>query len=140
MKRLLPLMVTLLALGALAAPVSASNHQSGTPTTKKDCEEAGGTWVNNRGEKSCIIVKQEFELEITADLPIDVPWDTDSVIDGGIVETRTQRGTIDAPGTSDTYSTTVECRVWHVDGEMVAPGDQVQPEDVCEWITRQLGD
>jgi hypothetical protein len=97
--------------------------EAGPPLARDRCREAGGEWSQDRGTRRCITTFEQVEERRQTDASDDVVL---SKPDGGlratvrtttVVTTRTttvirrtesQRGTIGAPGTADTYRSTDE--------------------------------
>jgi hypothetical protein len=135
MKRLIPIPIILVAIALLASPVIASDHNdSNSPMNKKQCEEAGGYWSNNRGEKSCnFITEVPYERpDVLTDEPDELRdfWANTSE-DSVIIEfeqVSTQRGNVGIKGTSSTLRVVITCK-------MLGASDLFPPE-ICDWIAQ----
>ncbi|TVR71149.1 MAG: hypothetical protein EA415_11755 [Sphaerobacteraceae bacterium] len=152
MKRLFTFILVLMVMAVLAAPVAANNGNGngrgngdggGTVWNKKKCEDAGGVWSNNRGEKTCYLVQAvDVEIPDTAWGDPEVDWENVLAYYRLDPENRegatriivlvvdyeiTQLGNVGAPGTRSTFDWwTPECSYLGVQ-----PGTA---DDLCHTI------
>jgi hypothetical protein len=147
MKRLFLFILVFMIMAVLAAPVAANNGNgngrgnsgdgSGTVWNKKKCEDAGGYWFNERGVKSCNFITEEeydgpdvFESDPDEDIRSFLAnLDTGEII--VFVVMYQQRGNVGAPGTADTFASSLTCQKLGVEG--------LFPDNVCDFLQREYG-